>query len=506
MTSCPACSKTIPNDANFCLYCGVELDIYVKLMDVVEQLASELGHIPDTNDMRDSGEFDPEIFYGHFDGWDQVIRKSSINVRELLIEDIREVADELEKQPSQSEFDENGRHGGHQINLEFDNWQDAIDAADVAEVSDEILLAEIQRLDEDGYNVLNTAAMREEGKFSQQKFTQRFGSWKEALTAAGIDRQERLLEDIRAVAEEVEGQPTTTEYNESGIVSSGLVTTEFGSWGEAMDAVGIEELRPDREQLIQELQRLDSEVESMKATVLPEHSEYSVHQFTDEFGSWTEALTAAGIDRKRRFLDDLLTVATDLGGPPNREQYMEYGKYTPGMLVEAFGSWQDALKRADIPAGPTRDELINELQRLNESYDVIKARDLPDDSEYTVSDLIQEFGSWEGALEGADIDRSLRFRSDLLRVAEDIGELPDKFQYTKHGQYSHTDIVDEFGTWVQALAAVEEVVDNLTTPDTEPDTQGAGNAGTSDPGPDEEPSAGRVLKRMKDEFGKTLPD
>jgi hypothetical protein len=284
-----------------------------------------------------------------------------------------------------------------------------------------------------------------------------------------------------------------------------LVTTEFDSWDQAIEAAGVDSFGPDRQALIQELQRLDAEVEVMKATVLPKHSEYSQHQFVEEFGSWAEALSAAGIDREDRFLEDLQAVAARLGASPNQHQYTNHGKYSATMLADAFGSWQNALEQAELGGGPSRQELIDELQRLDESHDVIKPTVLKQNSHYTVPDFIQEFGTWKDALTAADLDRAHTFCADLQRVAAEVGTLPDKFQYTNHGHYSHTDIVDEFGTWERALAAVKEAdadgTEITSSTDAEnTDVESTDGAAADDPTASEESTSRGVLQRMEEEF------
>jgi len=52
--------------------------------------------------------------------------------------------------------------------------------------------------------------------------SQEFGSWDEALEAAGIDKRERLLEELRRVRDELGQLPKTTEMNHHGRVSAGM--------------------------------------------------------------------------------------------------------------------------------------------------------------------------------------------------------------------------------------------------------------------------------------------
>lgn len=42
---------------------------------------------------------------------------------------------------------------------------------------------------------------------------------------------------------------------------------------------------------------------------------------------------------------------------------------------------------------------------------------------------------------------------DLRRVADALGRTPDTGDYKKHGEYSHSTLIERFGTWRGALRA-----------------------------------------------------
>lgn len=49
-----------------------------------------------------------------------------------------------------------------------------------------------------------------------------------------------LLADIQAVAEQVGGAPTATEYDEHGKYSSGTMQNHFGTWNQALEKAGFD--------------------------------------------------------------------------------------------------------------------------------------------------------------------------------------------------------------------------------------------------------------------------
>ncbi|WP_394324650.1 homing endonuclease associated repeat-containing protein [Haloquadratum walsbyi] len=50
-------------------------------------------------------------------------------------------------------------------------------------------------------------------KYSPNDFYTEFGSWDEALAAAGFDIEQKILDEIERVAGKVESVPTTTDIN-----------------------------------------------------------------------------------------------------------------------------------------------------------------------------------------------------------------------------------------------------------------------------------------------------
>lgn len=55
-----------------------------------------------------------------------------------------------------------------------------------------------------------------------------------------------------------------------------------------------------------------------------------------------------------RLLADLRLVADDLGHVPSTYEYNEHGRFAAPTFYRRFGSWEEALDEADIPAPVTR--------------------------------------------------------------------------------------------------------------------------------------------------------
>lgn len=79
-----------------------------------------------------------------------------------------------------------------------------------------------------------------ETSWGQKDVLRPFESWEEALEAAGIDKKQALIDDLRQTATEVDGQPTTAVQNTHGQFSAGMFYDVFDSWDEALAAADIE--------------------------------------------------------------------------------------------------------------------------------------------------------------------------------------------------------------------------------------------------------------------------
>lgn len=109
------------------------------------------------------------------------------------------------------------------------------------------LLAEIERLAAMNGSVPSLQDMNEAGEFSERPYWDEFDSWSAAIEAADIDlpdnrgqtyTDEELLDDLQSVA--ADGQSVTqAEYREHGEYSTGTYEDRFGTWNAALRAAGL---------------------------------------------------------------------------------------------------------------------------------------------------------------------------------------------------------------------------------------------------------------------------
>ncbi|GGL45449.1 hypothetical protein GCM10009037_31130 [Halarchaeum grantii] len=228
-----------------------------------------------------------------------------------------------------------------------------------------------------------------------------------------------LLAEIQRLADDNSSPPSLSEMQNNGEYSTTTYFNRFGSWKGALERAGFNPRsnarRVEQEDLLQELRRLDQEVDGRpKVRDMDEIGEYSAATYRRQFGSWESALKAAGIKTesprkitKDELVEELHRLADELGEQPSREQLDEYGRYSADSYRRRFGSWNRALTTAGFEStrvGKTarirEDELIAELQRLSERVGGEPTmKEMDEFGKHSPTTYSNRFGSWSKAVE-----------------------------------------------------------------------------------------------------------
>lgn len=101
------------------------------LSDELERLKAELGHVPARRHVEEHGDYPPRFYQREYDSVKKATAAAGMDYREDVIDQIRQLAIELERRPKAKEF---GKHAVYSISYVydlFDTWGDACRAADV---------------------------------------------------------------------------------------------------------------------------------------------------------------------------------------------------------------------------------------------------------------------------------------------------------------------------------------------------------------------------------------
>jgi len=147
---------------------------------------------------------------------------------------------------------------------------------------------------------------------------------------------------------------------------------------------------------------------------------------------------------------------------------------------ESHGQPDDSATAPTPDSGPSRQALINEIQRLDDGENLVPyASEMDSDGAYKSYDCLQEFGSWDEALEAAGIDKRERLLEELRRVRDELGQLPKTTEMNHHGRVSAGMYANFFGSWTEATSLIdarEESTNETTESDPSPDTREESNS------------------------------
>ena len=173
---------------------------------------------------------------------------------------------------------------------------------------------------------------------------------------------------------------------------------------------------------------------------------------------------------KQELIDDLLSVSRKISKSyVSRSEYEINGKYSASPFLRCFGSWTNALSAANLETRRKKDDLIkisdksliDDIKRIASllSKDSISTKDYSEHGNYKVQTLLSRFGTWANALELANLKPTVyKEISD-----EDLFEEIERLWIKKGSQPTTTDIKKgiskyslntysrRFGGWRNAL-------------------------------------------------------
>ncbi|QAU12149.1 hypothetical protein EKH57_05020 [Halorubrum sp. BOL3-1] len=434
-----------------------------------------------------------------FGSWNAAIEQAGLDPntetdkipRDDLVAELRRLRDELDQIPTADQMDEHGAYAYITYYERFGSWTDAL--AEVfgevpdrewKHISDDELIAELQRLAGDDGDPPTTTDISDRGAYSRTAYEYRFGSWRDALEAAGFEPPppqrvptEELLAELRRLHDELGGRPTTTIMREHGTYSLQTYYGRFDSWDDALDAAfetvpedavderadnGVGTKAHSDEELLDELRRVADVADSDGAPSISEFDEYSdiadstIHR---RFGSWNAGVERAGFEPRQggtaisdeELVAELRRLRDEVGHPPTVAEMEAQGAYASATYKNRFRSWTDALTETfdDVtspvsaresqsaehlsPGNPgpsprvSEDDLLADLRALaDELGRSPTSKDMREHGSHSTSTYMRRFDSWSDAVEAADLDPPDQNKITDAELIADLHRLRDE--------------------------------------------------------------------------------
>jgi hypothetical protein len=368
--------------------------------------------------------------------------------RERIIQAIRDHADVHGRPPKSTDWEHRdplGRWPSQStVYLFFGNWSRAMQAAG------QPLPAVRPRWESDamiaalrGFAAAHSRAPwigelgPEHGLPSPGTLAARFGSLEAGFKAAGLQLRRRgewdreaAIEAIRLFTEEHGHPPTRAQWSTNGELdapSTSKLERLFGSWSEALVAAGVAAPRAawDRSRILQAMREWTTQhghapTQAQWAPRDPTGRRPSYSVVVRRFESWTAALQEAGVlpASLRRWdhagaIKAMRSFAREHGRAPTSSDWGQSTAEYPsaGTVSALFGSWSEGLFEAGLDAHVVNWDAEMILVALKE-WTELHGRP-PQPSEWIVSDpagahptnvtVRKRFGSWDVALRAAGI-------------------------------------------------------------------------------------------------------
>ena len=421
-------------------------------------------------------------------------------IRDVLIAELQRLADQLNRPPGLRDMNQHGAHSSKTYQKKFGSWNNALRAAGLGinaetNIDKSDLIDELRRLADELGRTPTSRDMADRGKYGTATYTLNFGSWNDAVQEAGLEvvRQrdvprDDMISEIQRLADELGEPPAVHQMRDQGKLGVTTISREFGTWSAALEHAGYEpnkEMGVSEEKLTEELTRLCDELgRPPKAEEMSRHGAYSIGTFERRFGSWNTALERAGFDLHNRtniprdeLLDELTRLSDALDRTPTSIDMESSGRFAHATYSSTFGSWNDAIREANLTVNVRSDipesELLDELKSLRDELGrAPERREMDRQGQFDSSTFSHRFGTWNDALKAADIVPSTRInipeaelKDEIQRLADELNRPPTRDEMEQRGKFSHSVYSHRFGTWTDALIEAELEPHKTLNPD-----------------------------------------
>ncbi len=370
--------------------------------------------------------------------------------REKLLEEFKRIADEVGHIPRPYELRDTGQYTADDYFAEFGEWADVVEAAELKPQRADIIV-ETRRIQRKLDRTPTASQFDEYSYLERDDYKRHFDSWRDVLTAAEVfPSEEEIIQAIRDLEQETGDIPNTSEFADETAYRRVDYLYHFDSWTNALTEAG---LTKDTDEVVAEISQLrDNLGRTPTQTEFEEQAEGHGRSSLKLFKSWTAALEAAdAFPHREEVLDAIRGVARDTDGLPSPTDLLSQTALRRLDYRHHFGSWEQALEAADIL--PAKAELIEEICRLAEDSGRVSTQsEFEENTEFHSQAVLRHFESWEQALEAAEV---LPDKPDILteveELAEDLGRVPTEDDIEDHASFRPRDWCQRFDSWEEVI-------------------------------------------------------
>lgn len=202
------------------------------LMDDLQRVTDDLGRSPTIAEYEEHGEYTIKPFITSFGSWNNAKEELDLETwngqkpasKQALLDDMREVSNELGHSPTIAEYEKHGEYSGRTVGNYFESWNAGKREANLkvetqgSEVRDiQLLIEDLQRVADKLGKPPEVSEYNAHGKWTERAIYNRFDSWNTALDTAGLAlRNSRGLTDedfLRHLRAWWETSQTTTQMD-----------------------------------------------------------------------------------------------------------------------------------------------------------------------------------------------------------------------------------------------------------------------------------------------------
>lgn len=197
------------------------------------------------------------------------------------------------------------------------------------------------------------------------------------------------------------------------------------------------------------------------------HGEYTCEICGMEFD--TNVNIAAHVSAHQRslteteILDAIRTLAEQKGRAPTIAEMNADGACSSFPVIKRFGTWNHGIRAAglepNVEPNISRESLLGEIRSIADSTGATPTlEEFLCNSQISAGPIYNRFGSWNAALQAADLSPNIQFDiagdevlKAIQQLGEELGRAPKAFEMDAQGKFSAKIAQRRFGSWNDAL-------------------------------------------------------